>query len=189
MLLLRVIAYVALSVAIIATELALASRARSPRAFPAALLTDQLMFCSTAVSLGGGLVFSLVLQPPMVQPALPSVLLGLLCGTGGVILRAVSMRSLSDMYSLTLRSDPSQKLVSTGPYRHIRHPGYAGILLAILGLQLIIGTWLSVALTMLVALTAPIRIRVEEDMLIARFGAEYQAYRDRTRFRMVPGLY
>lgn len=189
MLLARVIAFVGLSLGIIATELALASRSRPSHARPSALLTDQLMILSTIVALGGGLVTGLVLRPPALQPALPLFVLGVLCATTGVMLRVMAMRTLSGEYTLTPRSDPTQNLVSTGPYRHIRHPGYAGILLSILGLQLIIGTWLSVGLTLLVALTVPIRIQVEEDLLVERFGEKYLAYRDRTRYRMVPGLF
>jgi len=185
----RVAAYTGLSVGIIAVELALASRARSRGTRPLAVLTDQLMIFSTIVSLGGGLIGSLVFRPALIQPAWLVFALGLSAGIAGLVLRANAMRTLGHEYTLTPCAESHQVLISTGLYRLVRHPGYAGILLSILGLQAIVGTWLAVVSTLFVILTVPVRIRVEEEMLLERFGPEYTAYRSRTRYRLLPGVY
>ena len=185
----RAAAYGVVSLAIIVVELRLASRVPSHSRRDLAVLTDQLMMFATAVSLGGGLVGTVVLRPAAIQPEWVSLGLGALFGAAGVLLRARAMQTLGGDYTLTPRLDPGQKLVATGPYRLVRHPGYAGILLSVLGLQLIVGSWLSLALTALVVVTVPLRIRIEEDLLVERFGAEYSTYRARTHYRLVPRIY
>jgi protein-S-isoprenylcysteine O-methyltransferase Ste14 len=185
----RILAYVALCGGIILVERALLSRAPLREWRPLAALTDQLMIFSTILSLGGGLIGTIVFQPPLIEPAGIVFVGGLMAGAGGLWLRATAMRTLGGDYTLTPRSDPQQRLVSTGAYSWIRHPGYAGILLSILGLQMILGSWLAVVCFAFVVAAVPIRIRVEEEMLLERFGAEYAAYRIRTRHRLVPGLF
>lgn len=69
----------------------------------------------------------------------------------------------------------NQKLVTGGPYAIVRHPMYAGLLLASLGSLLIYHTWT----TLLFAIFAPalfIRARREEATLAAEFGQQWQAY-------------
>jgi protein-S-isoprenylcysteine O-methyltransferase len=65
-----------------------------------------------------------------------------------------------------------------GPYRFVRHPGYLGSLLTLNGIALASGSapvfLLSLAAT---AAAYAYRIRVEDAMLVARFGASYEAYR------------
>jgi protein-S-isoprenylcysteine O-methyltransferase Ste14 len=77
-------------------------------------------------------------------------------------------------------------VVSVGPYRVIRHPGYAGVLLSMVGLGLIIGNWVSVAF-LVVGLAAGLvyRIKVEEDALSRDLGGRYQAYAMH-RKRLIP---
>lgn len=74
----------------------------------------------------------------------------------------------------------NQKLVTGGPYAIVRHPMYAGLLLASLGSLLIYHTWT----TLLFAFFAPalfIRARREEAALAAEFGEQWQAYCKRVR--------
>ena len=73
-------------------------------------------------------------------------------------------------------------LVTTGPYRLSRNPGYLGMALVYAGVAVVTGGWLAFA-TLVPALVAIDRcvIRGEEAHLAARFGAEYEAYRRRTR--------
>lgn len=71
----------------------------------------------------------------------------------------------------------------------IRHPSYAGLCLVLLGIAFAGGSGASLIAT--VALLAAgfwYRIGVEERTMRAAFGAQYDAYRARTR-RLLPGLY
>ncbi len=79
------------------------------------------------------------------------------------------------------------RLVETGPYRFIRHPVYAGLILAALGW----GIWrISVPALLAAALLAVVldlKRRREEAWLVARFPV-YRAYRERTK-ALVPFVY
>jgi protein-S-isoprenylcysteine O-methyltransferase Ste14 len=77
------------------------------------------------------------------------------------------------------------ELVQTGPYALVRHPIYTGLLVAILGTALTLGTlasYLGVAAGLVSLL---IRVEIEERMMASEFGATHEAYRRRTR-KLVP---
>jgi protein-S-isoprenylcysteine O-methyltransferase Ste14 len=73
-----------------------------------------------------------------------------------------------------------------GPYRVIRHPSYAGMLLAVIGLGLFLENWLSViTLTVATVCGLVFRIRVEERALERDVGDGYRRYAA-THKRLVP---
>jgi protein-S-isoprenylcysteine O-methyltransferase Ste14 len=83
---------------------------------------------------------------------------------------------------MSQRVDP--ELVTTGPYRYVRHPIYSGVLLAL------VGTALALALYWFVVVVAAgiyfvYSATVEERLMSERFPAQYPAYRARTRM-LVP---
>jgi protein-S-isoprenylcysteine O-methyltransferase Ste14 len=83
--------------------------------------------------------------------------------------------------------ETDHQLVTRGPYRWLRHPAYTGGFLAMIGFHLAMGGWVSTLLTAITLLPSFIyRIKVEEEVLLSVFGAEYQAYRHRT-WRLFPG--
>jgi len=76
-----------------------------------------------------------------------------------------------------------EHLVTTGPYGWCRHPLYLSFILIILGLDLMFGSPAGILVTLLLALPSMIyRARLEEKALADRFGEEWEAYKDRTRF-------
>ena len=79
-------------------------------------------------------------------------------------------------------------LVTSGPFRIIRHPSYVGLLINALGWGLAFRSGVGVLLTALLIPVVIARIRAEEALLIEHFGAEYEAYASHTS-RLVPGLY
>ncbi|MEU1284815.1 isoprenylcysteine carboxylmethyltransferase family protein [Kitasatospora sp. NPDC005856] len=107
----------------------------------------------------------------------------------GLALRAWGMRTLGRYYTRTLRTVDTQRLVSTGPYRLIRHPGYAGSLLVWVGYAVGTGSW-AAALAVAALLFAAYgwRISAEERLLLDAFGSEYARYR-RVSKRLVPFVY
>jgi protein-S-isoprenylcysteine O-methyltransferase Ste14 len=71
------------------------------------------------------------------------------------------------------------ELATNGLYKWVRHPRYLGMIAAVLGGSLLVGTaalWAAVALWLVLALAM---IRVEELELRRRFGAAYEAYASR----------
>ncbi|GAA3194968.1 methyltransferase family protein [Dactylosporangium siamense] len=105
---------------------------------------------------------------------------------GGVGLREVAIRTLGRFYSHHVVRRSDQVAVTHGPYRMIRHPAYAGMILAHVGL---VGCFPGPAgVLALCALVASIvwRLRVEEQVLWDMPG-----YRDYAvgRKRLVPGVW
>ncbi|HEX8992047.1 MAG TPA: isoprenylcysteine carboxylmethyltransferase family protein [Anaerolineales bacterium] len=111
---------------------------------------------------------------------------GAILVAAGIGLFAWSRTSLGGFYSGHLAVLESQTLVNNGPYRLIRHPAYAGYLLAALGLALGYASIVGAAALFLILLPAIVwRIHIEEGLLRAHFGAQFEEYSSRTR-RLVP---
>ncbi|NJD20943.1 MAG: isoprenylcysteine carboxylmethyltransferase family protein [Gemmatimonadetes bacterium] len=108
---------------------------------------------------------------------------------GGLALRWWAIITLGRLFTMTLAVRRGHELVTAGPYRWVRHPAYAGMLLAFAGCGLWMENWLSLA-----ALLVPIggvvlhRIHVEEAILNDALGDPYRRYRDRTK-RLVPWVF
>ena len=107
----------------------------------------------------------------------------------GLVLRWYSIIYLGRFFTTNVAIAKDHRLINTGPYRFIRHPSYSGTLLAMLGLALSFGNWVS-AVIQFVPVCAAIawRIHVEEQALIGGLGETYCAYMQRTK-RLIPLLY
>jgi protein-S-isoprenylcysteine O-methyltransferase Ste14 len=92
-------------------------------------------------------------------------------------------RNLTD----TVVTRQQHTLVTTGPYRWVRHPLYTSAALAIAGNSLVAANWFIFMAGCLGLLLLVIRTRKEEQNLIARFGDDYRNYMQRTG-RFVPRL-
>ncbi len=86
---------------------------------------------------------------------------------------------------LVMRVKEGQELVQTGPYAIVRHPIYAGLLAAILGTALTVGTLASYLAVAAALAGILMRVEVEERLMAAEFGAAHDAFRGRTR-KLVP---
>lgn len=187
MIFLRIAAFVVAGLAAIEVERRLGRRVGTEQT-SAAARTDELMSLATAASLAGGLAGSFALRLGAIEPGWLSLALGCIAAGAGIVLRASSMRTLGRFYTLTPVVERHQPLITTGPYRFVRHPGYAGILLSLLGLQLILGTWVALASMLFVLLPLPLRIELEERMLSEHFRGAWADYSRRTAYRIIPGL-
>lgn len=104
----------------------------------------------------------------------------------GIALRWWSFRTLGRYFTFTVQTSRDQPVVTGGPYRYVRHPGYAGILLAMVGIGLFIGNWLSlISLVAVVTAGLVYRIRIEERALLQTLGDTYRSYAE-THKRLVP---
>jgi protein-S-isoprenylcysteine O-methyltransferase Ste14 len=113
---------------------------------------------------------------------------GLALQATGLALRVWSIRTLGAAYSRTLRTADAQRVVDDGPYRLIRHPGYAGSLLTWTGFALTSGSLSTVAVvTGLLGRAYRRRISAEE-VLLGRDLPGYASYSRRTK-RLVPFIW
>jgi protein-S-isoprenylcysteine O-methyltransferase Ste14 len=81
-----------------------------------------------------------------------------------------------------------QSVVSTGPYRLVRHPMYLGVLFQGVAAPLALGSYWAEVFAALACVVVVVRLLDEERMLEARL-AGYTAYASRTRHRLVPGVW
>jgi len=84
--------------------------------------------------------------------------------------------------------EAGQRVIATGPYARVRHPMYAGALLLILGTPVALGSWWGLAVFIPSVAVLVARLSDEEQFLLRNLTG-YAAYRDRVRFRLVPGLW
>ena len=107
----------------------------------------------------------------------------------GIRLRRSAARALGRHFTVVLSVLPDHELVSTGPYRWLRHPNYAGLLLIAIGTGIMVRSPLFLAGAVLLWLPlALLRIREEERVLRGRLGARWAEYASR-RWSLVPGVY
>jgi protein-S-isoprenylcysteine O-methyltransferase Ste14 len=107
----------------------------------------------------------------------------------GIVLRAWSFHVLGQYFTFVVKVSSDQRVVSTGPYRLLRHPSYTGALLAEIGTGLLYGNWAGLAVLILLTLAMILwRIRVEEKALFTGLDNEYSAYAA-GRKRIVPLLW
>ncbi|HSY83308.1 MAG TPA: isoprenylcysteine carboxylmethyltransferase family protein [Gemmatimonadaceae bacterium] len=82
----------------------------------------------------------------------------------------------------------NQPVISTGPYRIIRHPMYAGAFVLVLGMPLALGSAWGLACSLPLMAAIVVRL-IDEEHYLVRHLAGYAEYRERTRYRLIPGLY
>lgn len=99
----------------------------------------------------------------------------------GAVLRVWAMLTLDRFFTFVVGIADDHRIVQEGPYRVIRHPGYAGAIVAMLGVGVALRNWLALLIMLVVPpLVFAVRIRVEEATLVAALGEEYQDYARRT---------
>jgi protein-S-isoprenylcysteine O-methyltransferase Ste14 len=106
---------------------------------------------------------------------------GLGVGMLGLLLLVWVQHSLGSRFSATLRVRRDQNLVTTGPYRTVRHPMYTALILLWVGLAVISASWF-ILLWVLLGASGIIRTRapLEEAMMLEAFGDTYREYMRRT---------
>lgn len=86
---------------------------------------------------------------------------------------------------VTVKEDHT--LITRGPYAWVRHPIYTGILLALLGTAVTLGTVLNFLEVPMVGLALWLKLRTEERFMIETFGEQYTAYRRHVK-ALIPHL-
>jgi protein-S-isoprenylcysteine O-methyltransferase Ste14 len=144
-----------------------------------------------AITLGAGI--GLAAAAPSIAPSLrmpgAARTFGVIVMWLGLATRVWAIAALGAAFRTTVEVDPGQLVVSSGPYKWIRHPSYTGLLLITAGFGLAVGNWLALAAGLLLPLPGIVwRIRVEEAELERVLGDAYGSYRARTT-RLIPWLW
>ena len=106
--------------------------------------------------------------------------LGAFVALAGMVLEFSTQRHLGRNYSTTLHISEEQTLVTTGPYRTIRHPMYTALFTVGIGLGLLSASWYFLLPCIVTGIVVAFRVRREEEAMIEKFGDEYIQYMRRT---------
>lgn len=151
--------------------------------------SQRRLWITLSLGLLSGLVLKHLAFWPIAIAYLPRQLLAILLFTAGLALRYLAVKQLGALFTTDVTIHTGHALMTDGPYRHLRHPAYTGLLLALMGAGLAMGDGLALMLMTLPALLAlRSRIRIEERMLSAAFGHDYDDF-CASRWRLLPWLY
>jgi len=87
-----------------------------------------------------------------------------------------------------IQHDRGHHVVDTGPYRHVRHPGYAGAMIHMLGLTFALGSRVALAAAAVLCAVMALRTALEDRVLQEELEG-YADYARRVRFRILPGVW
>lgn len=90
--------------------------------------------------------------------------------------------------TVRIQTERDHQVVDGGPYRFVRHPGYVGIVVDTLASLVLLGSWWALAIGALDVALYVVRTALEDRTLQAELPG-YKAYAERTRYRLIPGIY
>lgn len=153
------------------------------------LRSRRLLWLTLALATGAALIFKTLAWMPIPMAYLPRQFVALLLFAAGLGLRYKAVKRLGRFFSTQVNIQNNHELITDGPYRHLRHPAYTGLLIALAAAGLAMGDGLALLL-----LTVPLfcalsyRIDIEEKMMTEKFGTAYRSYCESTR-KLLPWLY
>ncbi len=107
---------------------------------------------------------------------------GVGCCAAGVALAIWARRILGTNWSANPAIKEGHELITSGPYRFVRHPIYTGILLALLGSLVLAGGRLGyLAFYALIVIGLHFKSKIEEGFMMKTFPQAYPEYRRRTK--------
>ncbi len=114
-------------------------------------------------------------------------IIGIILCIAGFMLAIWARVHLGRNWGMPMSVKKDAELVTTGPYAYIRHPIYAGILLAMLGSALASIMWWLVAFVIF-SIYLVYSSRVEEKMMIQQFPDKYPEYKNKTKM-LIPFIF
>jgi len=116
-------------------------------------------------------------------------IIGAVLALFGLLFRSWAFLELGQYFTWHISVSDNQKVVDTGPYRYVCHPGYSGALLTYVATGLMFHSWVAAFVSFLILFYAFYRrIKFEEPFLAIHLGAEYLEYLKK-RHKIIPFLY
>jgi protein-S-isoprenylcysteine O-methyltransferase Ste14 len=164
---------------------------RQRRLMPESEVRDRtaaaMLGCSVGSVVASALLGSAGLVPFPGGEIWPAAL-GLALVAAGIGLRSWSIAVLGRFFQYRIEVQAGHRIVTSGPYRCVRHPSYTGMALVLVGIALASGDALSLlAVAVIGGAGLAVRIRAEERQLADAFGPEYERFAAE-RKRLVPGV-
>jgi len=142
-------------------------------------LLHRILFLLAAILLVEPRSLPAVLRERVLPPELASLALGAVVVAAGLGFAVWARRHLGRNWSAAVTVKKDHALIRTGPYRYVRHPIYAGILLAFVGTAVWVGEWRGVAALLFAAMAVVYKITVEDQRLRETFP-HFDQYRRET---------
>ena len=108
-----------------------------------------------------------------------------------VSLAIVHWTVLENRYAVVVvrvQRERGQHVITTGPYRFVRHPMYAGAILLFVGTPLLLGSWYGLIGAAIIMALFCVRITIEERTLCAELEG-YTEYAAGVPYRLIPGVW
>jgi protein-S-isoprenylcysteine O-methyltransferase Ste14 len=110
-----------------------------------------------------------------------------MCASAGVTVWAEAVNRFFSPV-IRIQTERGHHVISSGPYRYIRHPGYAGGIVLFASGGLVLGSWLAGLIG--IAIVVPVLIRTaREDRILHHQLEGYAAYAQTVRYRLFPGVW
>ena len=87
-----------------------------------------------------------------------------------------------------IQDERGHQVVSSGPYRYVRHPMYAGMPALWIGTSIFLGSWWALIPGVLIIILFIARTALEDKMLQQELPG-YIEYAQKTRYRLLPGVW
>jgi protein-S-isoprenylcysteine O-methyltransferase Ste14 len=124
-----------------------------------------------------------------IHPPLVAVVVGMVIFAAGEALRIWAKAALGRYFTYTVMTSSDQTVITSGPYRYVRHPSYTGILLIAIGAGTVWDNWLGLgAVTLGTLVGLAYRIYVEEKALLDELGDRYRTYAQDHK-RLIPRVW
>ncbi|MBV9273056.1 MAG: isoprenylcysteine carboxylmethyltransferase family protein [Verrucomicrobia bacterium] len=113
--------------------------------------------------------------------------IGLAFTAAGLCFAVWARMHLGKYWSGRITLKVNHQVIQTGPYAWVRHPIYSGLILALFGTALTLGTISAFAGFAFMVISFVRKLKIEETWLCSQFGAEYEAYQQRVN-ALIPRL-
>ena len=90
--------------------------------------------------------------------------------------------------AVRIQKERAQQVITSGPYRFVRHPGYAAAIVMFVGIPLALASWWGLLPAGLAIALLVVRTGLEDRLLQAELSG-YSDYARRTSHRLVPGIW
>ena len=90
--------------------------------------------------------------------------------------------------AVRLQTERGQTVVTTGPYRYVRHPMYATVIIFLAGTSLLLGSWYGLIVGLMLVVGIAYRAVREEAALRAELKG-YEAYMAQVKYRFIPFIW
>ncbi|MBO0735638.1 MAG: isoprenylcysteine carboxylmethyltransferase family protein [Alphaproteobacteria bacterium] len=87
-----------------------------------------------------------------------------------------------------IQKERAQQVITSGPYRFVRHPGYSAAITMFIAIPLTLASWWALLPAVLAIALLVVRTGLEDGLLHAELSG-YTDYARRTRYRLLPGLW